>query len=41
MSEEATTDALPAAFSQVLADYRRHLAALLGARAINQAFDNV
>ena len=27
MSEEATTDALPAAFSQVLADYRRHLEA--------------
>jgi len=27
VSEEATTDALPAAFSQVLADYRRHLEA--------------
>ena len=41
ISNQAARDVDPVADLQANADYRRHLAALLGARAIHQAFDNV
>jgi 2-furoyl-CoA dehydrogenase FAD binding subunit len=41
ISAQAAREVDPVADLQANADYRRHLAALLGARAISQAFDNV
>ena len=41
ISNQAAREVDPVSDLQANADYRRHLAALLGARAINQALDNV